>query len=466
MVQQRQEQHDFADGGAPHEMIELWPAAPQTVAETGLSPVFLEDLALKTVHYAGPSTLDHIARRMGLPIPIIEEIASGLKTLGLVETVSAPGYTGQQYSTLNYCFALSTKGEIRVGDALSRSRYAGLAPVVMEPYTDLARRQSLRSKPAKPEQIQNAMKPFVLTREVHDGLARAFHSGRPALIYGDSGNGKTAIVDAYSRSFGETVLIPAALYVNGQLIRVFDPAVHERVEVNAGLRVVGSQSDANPVEERGVLNRTVKNLDRRWLAVKRPVVVVGGELTVESLELAFDSIGGFYQAPPHMKAQDGVFVIDDFGRQQMRPEQLLNRWIVPLERGYDLLTLTSGERLTVPFEASVLFSTNLSPADLADEAFLRRIPYKVRITNPNPGQLSEIARRECRRRNWPVDEAGIEMMMRMLYRPGLPEPKSVYPRDIFSIIDDGASYRGETPRLTEEALADAIRVYFVSEGIG
>jgi predicted ATPase with chaperone activity len=311
------------------------------------------------------------------------------------------------------------------------------------------------------------MKPFVLTKEVHDGLARAFHSGRPALIYGDSGNGKTAIVDAYSRSFGETVLIPAALYVNGQLIRVYDPAVHDRVELGAaGLRVIASGGEADPVEARGVLNRAIKTLDRRWLAVKRPVVVVGGELTIESLELAFDPTGGFYQAPPHVKAQDGVFVIDDFGRQAMRPEQLLNRWIVPLERGYDLLTLTSGERLTVPFESSVLFSTNLSPADLADEAFLRRIPYKVRITNPGSAQLSEIARRECRRRGWPVDEEGIEMMMRMLYRPELPAPKSVYPRDIMSIIEDGASYRGETPRLSSESLTDAIRVYFVSEGIG
>jgi hypothetical protein len=215
-----------------------------------------------------------------------------------------------------------------------------------------------------------------------------------------------------------------------------------------------------------VLKQSTKSIDRRWLSVRRPVVVVGGELNVESLELAYDSIGGFYHAPPHLKAQDGIFIIDDFGRQQVRPDELLNRWIVPLERGYDLLTLTSGERLTVPFETSVLFSTNLSPGDLADEAFLRRIPYKVRIPNPGREQIAEITRRECHRRGLQCDGEGIEAMLAAIFRPELPAPRSVYPRDLLEIIEDSARFRGEAPRLCAEALADASRVYFVAEGLG
>ncbi|MHB8577048.1 MAG: hypothetical protein ACYDCQ_17180, partial [Dehalococcoidia bacterium] len=381
------------------ELIDIWPVAPMTLAETGLSPVMVEELALKTIHYAGPSTMEHLSRRLGLALPIIEEVTDALKTTGMVEAVASNGYSGQQYSMLGYRFALSGRGEQRVSEALSRSRYAGLAPVPVSQYIDLARQQSLRRTPAAPGQIERALAPFVLAPETLDGMARAFHSGRPSLIYGESGNGKTAIVDAYARSFGENVIIPGALYVNGQTIRVFDSAVHTAVDIpSPNLRVVNGGTPMSQLESRGILKGSTKNLDRRWLSVRRPVVVVGGELTVESLELAYDSIGGFYHAPPHLKAQDGIFVIDDFGRQVVRPDELLNRWIVPLERGYDLLTLTSGERLTVPFETSVLFSTNLSQGDLADEAFLRRIPYKVRIPNPGKEQIAEITRRECKRR--------------------------------------------------------------------
>ncbi len=439
-------------------LLRIWPDAPQTLADTGLSPVFLEELWLKTIHYAGPSTLDHIARRMGLPVSIVEETADSLRAAGLVEAMSVSGYSGQQYSVLGYKFALSGRGEQRVTDALSRSRYAGLAPVVLNQYVELAVSQSLRSTPATPRQIEAAMAPFVLQPVVRDALARAFHSGRPALIYGESGNGKTAIVDAYARSFGENVLIPGALYVNGQIIRVFDAAVHRRVDVSTDSARVSDDGS-----ESAILRRAQKTYDNRWLPVRRPVVVVGGELNVESLELAFDVTGGFYHAPPHLKAQDGIFIIDDFGRQQVRPEDLLNRWILPLERGYDLLTLKSGERLSVPFEASVLFSTNLSPADLADEAFLRRIPYKVKLLNPGEEQIAEITRRECVRMGVAFDDAGIEALIRAVFRPGLPPAKAVYPRDLLSIIEDGARYHDTALELTAETIADACSVYFVTE---
>jgi predicted ATPase with chaperone activity len=460
MVQSLQAEVRAVDAAAPaNPLLGIWPEAPKTLADTGLSPLFLEELGLKTIHYAGPSTLDHIARRMGLPVPIVEEIADSMRSAGLVEAVSVSGYAGQQYSVLGYKFALSGRGEQRAADALSRSRYAGLAPVVLNQYVELAVRQSLRSTPATPRQIEAAMAPFVLQAAVRDALARAFHSGRPVLVYGESGNGKTAIVNAYASSFSENVLIPGALYVNGQIIRLFDAAVHRRVEMRT------DTTETPGVEVDGaILRRAQKTYDHRWLPVRRPVVVVGGELNVESLELAFDVTGGFYHAPPHLKAQDGIFIIDDFGRQQVRPEDLLNRWILPLERGYDMLTLKSGERLSVPFETSVLFTTNLSPADLADEAFLRRIPYKVRLLNPGEEQMAEITRRECERMSVAFDSTGIEALVRAVFRPGLPAPKAVYPRDLLSIIEDGARYHGTALELTAETVADACSVYFVTEG--
>jgi hypothetical protein len=442
--------------GAPKDPVfDLWPAAPQTAAATGLSLIFLEELVLKTIHYAGPSTLDHLQRRTGLSAAVVEEITDGLRGLGLVDISTVQDHGGQSYSSLGYRFVLSGKGQARAQDALSRSRYAGLAPVVMESYTNLARRQSLRGSPATAEQIARAMAPFVLQPAVRDSLARAFHSGRPALIYGDSGNGKTAIVDAYARSFGENVLIPGALYVNGQTIRIYDPAVHKVADITEHH---ASQQPAN-----SILKGSAKPLDRRWIAVRRPVVVVGGELTADDLELSYDTGGGFYQAPAHLKAQDGIFVIDDFGRQQVSPAALLNRWIVPLERGYDLLALATGERLQVPFEMSVLFSTNLSPADLADEAFLRRIPYKVRLTGPTEGDMAEITRREAKLRGIEVDEAAVQALVAAVFRPDRPTPKAVYPRDLLMIIDDGARYYGETPVLTPEKIAAACDVYFVQE---
>ncbi|HZQ36533.1 MAG TPA: ATP-binding protein, partial [Dehalococcoidia bacterium] len=352
------------------------------------------------------------------------------------------------------------RGEQRVASALVRSRYVGPAPVPLEQYIELARSQSLRACPATAEQIYAALDPFVLQPVVRRALARAFHAGRPALIYGDTGNGKTSIVDAYARSFGQAVWIPGALYAHGHTIRVYDSAVHQRIEPAPEPAAAAAWEPRQPVD---LLRTESGPPDRRWLRVSRPVVSVGGELIAQHLELSYDAEGGYYQAPPHLQAQDGILIIDDFGRQRLRPEDLLDRWIVPLERGYDLLSLDAGERLLVPFEACVLFSTNLSPTDLADEALLRRIPYKVHIPNPNGQEIAEIARRECTRRGVSVDAPAIDALVKALFRPGQPTPKGVFPRDLLAIIEDGARFDGEPLRLTPETIEDACQVYFVSE---
>ncbi len=441
---------------------EPMPRAPQSVAETGVSPVYLDELALKTIHSAGPSTLDELVQRMGLSLSVVQELKERLTRRGLIEATGIPGYAGPDYSTFGYRFSLSERGEQRVGTALQRSRYVGLAPVPLEQYLDLARSQSLRACPATSAQIYDALSAFVLQPLVRRALARAFHAGRPALIYGDTGNGKTSIVDAYARSFGQSVFIPGALYAHGHTIRVYDSAVHQRIEPAADAAGAAQSGGRRPVD---LLRAEIGPPDRRWLRVRRPVVAVGGELVAQHLELAYDAEGGYYQAPPHLQAQDGILIIDDFGRQRLRPEDLLDRWIVPLERGYDLLSLDAGERLMVPFETCVLFSTNLSPTDLADEALLRRIPYKVHIPNPNGQEIAEIARRECERRGLTVPAAAIDALVKALFRPGQPTPKGVFPRDLLAIIEDGARFDGTAAELTPEAIEDACQVYFVNEAI-
>ena len=438
-------------------VLDLWPDAPATVAQTRLPGVYLADLVLKTIYFSGPSTLDVLSARLGVMASVVEEITDHLRAQGLIETQTNPEHAGQSYSVMAYRFGLTGKGEARTNEVLKRSRYAGLAPVPLEQYVEMTMKQSLRARPATSGQIQEAMAPFVLRPGVRDSVARAFHSGRAALIYGDSGNGKTALVDAYARSFGENILMPGAIYVNGQTIRLFDAAVHKVADIQV--------PDENSVETQGLLRGGVRTLDRRWLGVRRPVVVVGGELTAQDLEVSYDQTAGFYLAPAHLKAQDGIFVIDDFGRQQVSPAELLNRWIVPLEQGYDLLTLITGEKVKIPFEMSVLFSTNLSPGDLADEAFLRRIPYKVRILGPGEEEMAEIARRECRRREIDWDEMGVQALVDAVFQPDRPTAKAVYPRDILTIIEDGARWMGQRARLTPETIDDACRCYFVMEEI-
>jgi|SRR5579875_521165 len=454
MVQSAEPRARNAQPDTRSEVFDLWPDAPTTVAATRLPGVYLADLVLKTLFFSGPSTLDVLSTRLGLMISVIEEITDHLRAQGLVETQVNPDHAGQSYSVMAYRLALTNRGENRTQDVLKRSRYAGLAPVSLEQYTEMALKQSLRRRPATPAQIQQALEPFVLRPDVRETVARTFHSGRAALIYGETGNGKTSLIDAYARSFGDCVLMPGALYLGGQTVRIYDAAVHRLADVRPPASAAG-----------GLLKSDQRSLDRRWLAVRRPVVVVGGELTAQDLELNFDQIAGFYLAPPHLKAQDGIFVIDDFGRQQVSPAELLNRWIVPLEQGYDLLTLVTGEKVRVPFEISVLFSTNLAPQDLADEAFLRRIPYKVRLPGPGEEELAEIARRECRQREIEWDEMGIQALVDAIFSAGRPTAKAVYPRDILTIIEDGARWSGQKARLTPEAIEEACRCYFLMEDL-
>ncbi len=425
---------------------EIWPAPPSTLADVGVSSAFLQDLVTKVIYYAGPSATEHISARIGLRFDLVQELLDDLKTDHVVEVVGA-----NRFNEMSFKYRLTSKGDQKAEDALQRSRYASVVPVTLDQYTEVVRKQSLRGTPPSPGRILEALSQLVLNPETIDGLARALHSGRTALIFGTSGNGKTSILEQYARYTDDTIIIPHALYVHGQIIRIFDAAMHAPVA-----------SKPEPVDDYGLFkpqSRTDR-FDQRWLRIRRPVVVVGGELTQESLELSYDPVAHFYQAPPHLKAQDGMFVIDDFGRQRVRPEELLNRWILPMERGSDLLTLLTGENFTVPFEIALMFSTNLRPVDLVDEAFLRRIPYKIEIPSPDRVQFREIASRVATAKRLKHTDAQLDNFVETVFRAAQ-EPKGAYPRDLIQIILDSARFDGSEPELAPGLVERALQVYFI-----
>ena len=426
---------------------DIWPAPPQTLDDTGLSAQFLRDLLVKILYFAGSATTETLRMRIGLPYDIVERLLDDLKADHEVEVGSA-----SRFNEMGFKYRLTSRGELHAQDALERSRYASIAPVTLDQYTEVVQKQSLRSSPLSSARILEALSPLILGPDTVDNLARALHSGRSTLIFGSSGNGKTAILEQYARFTDDSVIIPNALYVHGQLIRIFDAAVHQPI-------------DPAPVdaEDYGLFKPLVADsrFDQRWLRVRRPVVVVGGELTQESLELSFDPVAHFYQAPPHLKAQDGMFIIDDFGRQRVRPEDLLNRWILPMERGFDLLVLHTGESFTVPFEIALMFSTNLRPADLVDEAFLRRIPYKVLIPSPARAEFREISRRVATAKGLPFTDEQLDHFVETIYADPEREPKGAYPRDLVQIIMDSARYDGAEPELSPQLLERAMQVYFI-----
>lgn len=431
---------------------EYWPDAPESVAQTGMPAEFLGELVLKSLYVGGPATIEELGERLGSAFHLTEELSAQLKNDQSIEAMGVAGY-----SDWGIRYRLTAKGTKLAEEALERSRYVGVLPVTLPEYTEMAQRQALRKSPPTRELLERAFAPFVLRPDVKDSLSRVFFSGRTVLIFGESGNGKTAIVESYAKSFGDAVLFPYALYVAGQIVRVYDPVVHIPMPV---IEPHPSQGGAVSLLRGG--GKTLK-FDRRWTKIRRPVVVVGGELEPEQLDLTFDASTRLYQAPAHMKAQDGVFVIDDFGRQKARPEEILNRWIVPMEGGIDNLALQTGESFTIPFEIALIFSSNLKPSQLADEAFLRRIPYKMNLPTPDPEGFAQITRDVCKRRGVAFDEDGVQYLTRKLFNNPEILPRAVHPRDIAQLIYDSARYDNSEPALTPEYIDKACAVYFIVE---
>ncbi|MBI1886722.1 MAG: hypothetical protein HYS09_10500 [Chloroflexi bacterium] len=430
---------------AKRQLQELLPPQPASVAALGLSRAFLTDLVLKIIHYSGSPSTAQLVRRVGLSPAVVQQLVGALSQDRLLEVLSQSDlYTG------NYRYRLSDRGRERVQEALERTRYAGPAPVPVDQYAEVVRQQSRQTDLTAQSSVQESLSDLVLAPEVADAVARALCSGRSVLFFGPSGNGKSSILERFARHVGGTVATPYAIYAHGQVIRVFDPSIHVPVE---------------EAEERNAMKDEYK-CDRRWVLVRRPAMILGAELGTESLDLAYDPISRFYQAPPHIKAQGGVLVVDDFGRQKVDARELLARWLIPLERGWDTLSLATGEKVKVPFDVQTLFATSLPMEGLSDDALLRRILYKVEIPNPSREEFAETLRRFCEAHEVQVADGAVGHVVETLFGQPASAPRAAYAGNIVQIIIESARFDGRQPVLDAQSFEQAFRLFMVEQGQG
>ncbi len=423
------------------------PKAPETLEEIGLSPSFLLEHVIKVIHYAEAPTAEHVARVVGLPTRQVVELLDALKSDRMCEIIG--GSTYDLSST--YRFRLTDKGKARAEQALEHCRYAGAAPVTVSQYEKVITGMGTSRRPTL-EAIREALASLILDPTAATFLERAFHSGRSTMVFGPSGNGKTHVITEFIRRLGGQVLVPYAIYAYGQIIRIYDPLNHEQVrdedtgreEMGQGFKRTAARDDL---------------VDRRWVKIKRPGLIVGGELTAESLELGYDPMTHFYQAPKHLKAQGGFLVVDDFGRQKVSPTELLNRWIMAMERGRDNLLLRTGESIDVPFHITLLLSTNLNPADLADAAFLRRIPYKAYIPATSPEQFGKILTKVSGEYGATLREDILKFTVDAVDKVAANGLSGSLARDLVSIVVDTAKMEGTTPEITAAAMTMAYKQF-------
>jgi hypothetical protein len=403
--------------------------APQTVADTGISANLLEELTTKILFVRGEQSVYDLSRELGLSFAVVNEIFDRLRREQLVEV---KGMTGLAYRT-----TLTDRGRSRALELLSVNQYAGHAPVSLQEYANRVQAQSITKAAVPRGALQRALGDLVLDPSIIKRLGTAVVSGASILLYGPAGTGKTSIAEVLPNAYGDCVWIPYAIEVFGQIITVYDSGIHQRFHE-------GKRQDD----------------DGRWVLCRRPRVMVGGELTIKMLDLSFDPVGKVYSAPIQMKANNGVLIVDDFGRQLVRPEALLNRWIVPLDRGIDFLTLGGGKKFEIPFDLFLVFASNLDPAQLGDEAFLRRIANKIKIDCVRPNQFHEIFRRVCSKLGLDYDPEVVNYAIETLISIYNEPLRACQPRDIVRQICWSARYDGNTPRLDRESVSEACRNHF------
>jgi predicted ATPase with chaperone activity len=421
------------------------PPPPGSLEESGLSESQVLFLLLKTLYQQGSLTGHQLALKMALPFVILDEILLTATQRHFLEVLGATGH-----SRSGYRFELTEEGRNRAQSALAASRYVGPAPVPLDQFRTWVRRQSVKHARVPRELLRAAFSDLVLPDEVMDALGPAVNSGASIFLHGAPGNGKTSIAERLGGLISSEIYLPYSIVVDGHIIVVFDPVFHHRVEDDQG--VPGASS--------GLILPDV-SWDRRFMKVKRPTVFVGGELTMEQLDLQLSEYSRIYRAPFQVKAAGGVLIVDDFGRQRITPGELLNRWIVPLEKGIDNLTLDTGVRFPVPFDCILLFATNLDPRHLVDEAFLRRIQFKVEVKSPDRRAFSRIFQLSCEKAGIPYREEAVDLLYRKFYDGhGIP-PRGCHPRDILHHISSFCTFEGIAPSLEPALLTRAAQTYFL-----
>ncbi len=429
------------DAEAPVQKQPAPPPPPATISETGLHPDVLAQLMLKTL-VAGENSGTQLAENMRVPYSVLDALIQHARVEKLIEVrgMSGAGNAGYRY-------ALTDLGRDRAMQFLDISRYIGPAPVPLSQYNAYVRACMAARPWVDRERLSTGFTDLIVSDTMYDLLGPAVNSGKSLFLYGAPGNGKTVVAEGIGRSLGADMYVPHAIDVDGQVITAFDPVNHVRVGSPAGTQSIIAAAQ----------------FDRRWESIRRPVVVVGGELTLEMLDLTFNPIAKFYEAPIQMKANGGVFVVDDFGRQRIPPRDLLNRWIVPLESRVDYLTLHTGRKFEIPFNVFIIFATNLKPESLADEAFLRRIPYKIRAKNPTAEEYTKIFELNCRKRGLAFDPVMVDYLQRKYYQPRKLQMRACHPRDLVEQVVDMCHYHQRQPAISRELLDAACASYFLEE---
>ena len=435
--------------GSPAPASAYLPRNPGTLEEVGLNQAFVFDMVLRTLFTRGQTSGGDLATYLCVSFNVLGPILQQMRKQMLIDIAGQKGGSGGESGFLYEI--KPPRGTEALQEALAKTSYVGPMPVPFADYVESVMAQTVKKLVVTRRTIQRAFADLIITEDVFNEIGPAINSATSIFFFGYPGNGKTSVAERITRLMGDTIYIPYAIEANGQIIQLHDPIQHTAVKENVG--------------EEGFdgLLKTGSQYDKRFIAVKRPTIVVGGELTMAQLDLKFNSVGKYYEAPLQMKANGGIFMIDDFGRQQLRPMDLLNRWIVPLEKKYDYLTTITGTKIEVPFDAVLIFSTNLDPTQLADEAFLRRIKFKIEIRDPTEAQYRQIWELVCRGKRVEYDPSGIDYLVNKWYLPTDRPFRMCQPRDLLDQMMSIAKYNMERVNFSPDLIDAACATYFVSK---